>query len=207
MDVKFYATTSANLPDLPVVNGQLIYLEDKESAFYDMGNSRRALSGVKLVSSLPVTGQQDILYTLIDDDGRATASIWNPTTSGYVALSGQIATTASVGLVKPDGTTITIGSDGTISCHAEVTSLPASSITYDNSASGTTAVNAQGALDELASGVDAAANAADAAQGDATSALSQLSTLTGTTLPALISRLEAVEAVAAIALTTEGTSS
>lgn len=202
MDVKFYATTSAKLPTLPIVNGQLIYLEDKEAAYYDMGNSRNPISGVRLVSTLPATGQKDILYAVIDSNGNATASIWDPTTSTFKPLSGQIATTSSIGLVKPDGTTITITNDGTISCHAEVTSLPASSITYDNTASGTTATTAQGALDELAATLSQVSTIANGAASDADSALRGLGTL-GDTVDSLITRIVALEAVAARAIITE----
>lgn len=203
MDVRFYATTSAKLPTLPVVNGQLIYLEDKEASYYDMGNSRHPLSGVKFVPSLTGTGQENMLYVVIDNQGHATASVWDSTSSSYLPLTGQIATTTSIGLVKPDGTTITITNDGTISCHAEVTSLAASAITYDNTASGTTATNAQDALDEIVSDVDSVSSVANSAASDADQALRGVGTI-NETLESMEARLQAVEAVAAIALTTEG---
>lgn len=203
MDVKFYATTSSRLPSLPVINGQLIYLEDIDASYYDMGNSRHPISGVRLVSALPSTGQQaNMLYVVIDQGGTAKASVWDSTSQTYKSLSSDIATTANAGLVKPDGTTITISNDGTISCHAEVTSLPATAITYDNTTSGTTATNAQGALDEIAAGVDDAADKATGAQQDADYALTQLGTVIST-IEAMETRLQAVEAIAARALITE----
>lgn len=203
MDVKFYTTTSAKLPTLPVVNGQLIYLEDKEAAFYDMGSSRHTISGVKQVTALPSTGQANILYVRIDNDGNALASIWDDGSVGYKSVGGAIATTATLGVVKPDGTTITVSADGTISTHLEVTSLPASSITYDNTTSGTTATDAQGALDEIAALAASAYSLADTANTSASTALAQLETLFNTTLPALVTRIESLEATAARALITE----
>ena len=210
MDVRFYTTTSANLPSLSIANGQLIYLSDKDAAYYDMGGSRRPLSSMRLVDELPEVGQRDIFYVVIDSStGYANASIWDPTNSEYVPVSGQLATTSQVGLVKPDGSTIQIGSDGTISSHAEVTTLPASAITYDNQTSGYASTAVQGALDEAA-GVAAsalanaanAATAASAAQSTADGAAANASTALAM-ISALTARIEALEAVAEIALTTE----
>lgn len=174
MDVKFFTTTSAKLPSLAIANGQLIYLEDKDAGYYDMGGYRRPLSGMRLVSELPTVGQSDIIYVLINSaTGHADASIWNSATAAYVPLTGYVATTSTVGLVKPDGTTITISQDGTISCHAEVTSLPASAITYNNTQSGLVAQQAQAAIDELSGSVTSAiatANSANTAAANASTA-------------------------------------
>ena len=202
MDVKFYTTTSAKLPTLPIVNGQLIYLEDKDSGYYDMGNSRHYMSGVRLVSTLPSTGAKDVLYIQIDNSGRATSSVWDETTSQFVSLSGQIATTTDVGVVKPDGTTITIDSNGTISSHEAVQSLPASSITYDNTTSGTTATNAQDALDEISGVANQGLDTAQIAVANASTALNRLDAM-DSVVSDILTRLAAVEAVANRALITE----
>lgn len=210
MDVRFYTTTSSKLPSLTIANGQLIYLSDKDAAYYDMGGSRRPLSGMRLVQQLPEVGQQDIIYVVIDSStGYANASIWDSSTSQYVPVSGKLATVAQVGLVKPDGTTITIDSNGTISCHAEVTTLPASSITYVNTTSGYASTAVQGALDEAA-GVAASAlanaasasSAASAAQSTADSAVASASTALAQ-ISALAARVADLEAVAARAIITE----
>lgn len=151
MDVRFISTTSSQLPSLTVANGQLIYLADKDAAYYDMGDLRRPLASMRVVSALPPSSsvQENVLYAVINAEGHADASIWDASSSTYVSLSGYKATASSLGLVQPDGTTITIDSNGVISCHAEVTTLPASSITYDNSDSGLTADDAQEAIDEV----------------------------------------------------------
>ena len=44
MQTKFVGTTSARLPQLSVVNGQLIFLTDTDGAYYDAGGQRRSLS-------------------------------------------------------------------------------------------------------------------------------------------------------------------
>ena len=219
MDVRFTTTTSSKLSQLTVTNGQLIYLSDQDAAYYDMGGQRKPLSSMRVVSSLPATSvaQEGILYAVIDSDGHADASLWSASRSEYVPLSGYVATATTVGLVKPDGTTITIDSNGTISCHPEVTSLPASSITYDNTSSGLTGDDAQEAIDEVlgvANDAAAAASTAISIANDASAsastavqiatAASEAAAAATTALAALETRLQAVEAVAAIALTTEG---
>ena len=219
MDVRFTTTTSSKLSQLTVTNGQLIYLSDQDAAYYDMGGQRKPLSSMRVVSSLPSTSvaQEGILYAVIDSDGHADASLWSASRAEYVPLSGYVATATAVGLVKPDGTTITIDANGTISCHPEVTTLPASSITYDNTTSGLTADDAQDAIDEVldiantaSSTASQAASDASAAQATASQASSDASAAQTAAsqaqqaVAALESRLQAVEAVAAIALTTEG---
>lgn len=163
MNVRFTTTTSAKLSDIEIINGQLIYLSDKDAAYYDMGNSRKPVSSVKIITSgdLPGTGQSDIIYIKINAAGRADAWVWNSATLSYAPLSGYLATTTNVGLVKPDGTTITISADGTLSSHPEVVTLPASSITYINTTSGLQSTEVQSAIDELSESSQAKLTAGD----------------------------------------------
>lgn len=165
MEVKFIATTSAKLSELSIVSGQLIYLSDLNATYYDMGTSRRLMSSMRLMPALPSTSiaQEGVLYGVVNAAGNIEASVWDASASTYRCLSGYKATTTSLGLVQPDGTTITVDANGVISCHAEVTSLPATSITYDNSVSGLTATNAQLAFDEIKSLTDDAAASASTA--------------------------------------------
>lgn len=165
MDVRFVATTSAKLSELSVVNGQLIYISDLNATYYDMGGTRRLMSSMRVVPALPSTSvaQEGVLYGVVNAAGHVDASIWDASASTYRSLSGYVATTSSLGLVKPDGTTITIDANGVISCHAEVTTLPGTAITYDNTTSGLSATNAQAAIDEVNTvAIDAAALATSA---------------------------------------------
>ena len=232
MDVRFIATTSDKLSRLSVVDGQLIYLSDLNATYYDMGSSRRLMSSMRLVSALPSTSvaQEGVLYGVVNAAGHVDATIWDSGASTYRSLSGYVATTSSLGLVKPDGTTITIDANGTISCHAEVTTLPASSITYDGTTAGLSATNSQAAIDEVATIANnasasassavsqaqaaaddaaAASTAASAAASDAAAASTAASAAAAqaaaatTAISSLDSRLQAVEAIAAIALTVE----
>ena len=207
MEVKFVSTSSTRLSELPILNGQLICLTDKNASFYDMGGSRRAITSVRIVSALPSTAdvQEGILYGLVDSQGAVDASIWDASASTYRTLSGgQVATASSLGIVQPDGTTITINSNGVISC----SSLPSSAVTYDNTTSGLAATNAQGAIDEvkvISSGAATLANSAQTTANAATSlAQEALTVAQGTTysIADLIQRVEQLENLADVALIT-----
>lgn len=145
MNVKFTLTTSARLPELSVTNGQLVYLQDLDEAYYDAGDERKRIGGVKKVSELPSTGREGTIYVVINASGKGDASIWDSTTSSFVPLTGYAATASSLGLVKPDGTSITIDSNGVISSVGG----SADHVTYDNTTSGLTATTVQSAIDEL----------------------------------------------------------
>ena len=114
MKVEYIATTSDKLSELSVVNGQLIYLSDIDASYYDMGGSRRPLSSMKLVSVLPSTSdaQENMIYGVVNASGNVDTYIWDASASTYRSLSGYVATTSSLGLVRPDGTTITIDANG-----------------------------------------------------------------------------------------------
>lgn len=47
--VKYIVTTSDAMDNIPIVDGQVICLSDRDGWFYDMGNSRREASGDKYV--------------------------------------------------------------------------------------------------------------------------------------------------------------
>ena len=109
MNVKFTLTTAEKLEDLAVTNGQLVYLQDLNEAYYDQNNDRKRIGAVEKVSSLPATGRDGTLYVVVNgESGRATPSIWDSTSSSYLSLGGEVATASSLGIVQPDNTTITI---------------------------------------------------------------------------------------------------
>lgn len=63
--IKYIKTTSANLDDLPIVNGQLIALTDTDGLYYDLDNVRHvAGSGA---GSITLEGLEDVdLSSLVD---------------------------------------------------------------------------------------------------------------------------------------------
>lgn len=215
MDVRYVATTSDKLSELAIVNGQLIYLSDLNATYYDMGNSRRLVSSMRIVSSLPSTSvaQEGVIYGVVNGAGRVDATVWDASASTFRQMTGYVATTSTLGLVKPDGTTIVIDSNGTIS--TQITAVPASVVTYDNTASGLSSTSAQLAIDEVAStasqaaasasnasDVAAAASTAAAAASTVASSALDLARQASTAIASMETRLQAVEAVASIALTT-----
>lgn len=130
MNVSYTLTTSAKLSNLPIVNGQLIYLQDVAETYYDDNGARKQISSVKVVSSLPESGRTGVLYAVPVSSGstQANAHVWDATNSQYVMVSSpvSIASTAVAGIVKPDGSSITITPDGTISAIGTTyASLPA----------------------------------------------------------------------------------
>lgn len=147
MNVKFTCTTSDKLSNILIHNGQLIYVTDSQEVYQDFNSARRKYTDVYFVNSIDgITGITGKLYVVISNSGKADAYVWNASTSTFVAISSPIATESVPGLVKPDGTTITIDSNGTISAVGG----QASSVTYDNTVSGLAATNVQTAVDEVA---------------------------------------------------------
>lgn len=62
MYVEFITTSSDNLRNVPVIDGQIIALSDKSGYYYDMGSTRHAVCAVEIVSKLPQSGQLNKLY-------------------------------------------------------------------------------------------------------------------------------------------------
>ena len=181
MDVRYIATTSGRLSELAIVDGQLIYLTDLNATYYDMGSSRRLVSSMRVVSSLPSTSvaQEGVIYGIVNGSGRIDAAIWDAGASTFRQMTGYVATTSSLGLVKPDGTTITIDSNGTISCQ-QITDLPADHVTYDNSETGLASTSVQGAIGDVKTIADNASSAASTALSTAQAATSTASTALST---------------------------
>ena len=50
--VKFIETTSANLSNLPVVNGQIIFVTDTELMYRDTASKRTLVSGTEVAMSV-----------------------------------------------------------------------------------------------------------------------------------------------------------
>lgn len=81
MDVKFYYTTAAKLASLPIVNGQIIALQDQVGYYYDMNSKRYRVNSVEQVAALPAQGVAGVIYISASPEGiytwNATNSTWN----------------------------------------------------------------------------------------------------------------------------------
>ena len=93
MDVKFLVTDNAGKEDVTIANGQLLAISDVDEFYYDMGNERHLVSGVRLVTTLPSEGQDGLIYIIISADGRATLSVWDSTNEVFITAAGQQLTT------------------------------------------------------------------------------------------------------------------
>lgn len=89
MNVQFTTTTSSKLDTLTITNGQIIALSDRAGYYYDMGGVRNAVSGVSVVSSLPASGQSNMIYVLNTASG-AVSYIWDSTESDYIEIGVDI---------------------------------------------------------------------------------------------------------------------
>lgn len=82
MYVEFITTSAAKLPNIPIVDGQIIALEDKSGYYYDMNNTRHNVAAVEVGSNLPKFGQLNTLYVCTDPIG---IYLWNGST--YIGIN------------------------------------------------------------------------------------------------------------------------
>lgn len=95
MDVKFITTTAAKLSTVPVADGQIIALSDKDAYYYDMGSIRHRASSTSHLTSLPATGQTDVLYVITSSEDVGIY-IWNDTSFECIS-SPNVDTTNTAG--------------------------------------------------------------------------------------------------------------
>lgn len=89
MDVLFTTTSSAKLNSIPVVNGQIIALNDKLGYYYDMGSIRRRINQIEFVDSDPPSGKglSEILYV---NSKTFKSYIWSDSIAGYEQLGADV---------------------------------------------------------------------------------------------------------------------
>lgn len=86
----FLTTSSAKLSSIPVVDGQVIALADKNAWFYDMGSTRHAVGGNEYYDgSLPDVGMEDVLYILTQAGADSGFYIWADDKFVKVSSSGD----------------------------------------------------------------------------------------------------------------------
>lgn len=79
MDVTYITVKANKLATIPIVDGQIITLSDKDALFYDMEGTRRPVSGQKIVSTLPTDPDEiypDSLYIALGGPDQGI-HIWN----------------------------------------------------------------------------------------------------------------------------------
>ena len=144
--VVFLRDTTNNIANIPIVDGQIILSTDENFIYLDNGNRRIQYknngisSGVQYDNTTSGLAGEDV-QSAIDELSDRT----------------QIATTSKAGIVKPDGTSITINSSGKISAQSQT----ASTVSYSNTSSGLSSNKVQGAIDELKSLIDQLSDVVD----------------------------------------------
>lgn len=135
-NVIFRRDTTANIANIPIVDGQILLSTDDNFIYLDNGNQRiqyrnnGTSSGVTYINTTSGLSADDV-QDAIDELAERT----------------QVATSSRLGIVKPDGDTITIDSNGVLTGNRG----SADSITYSNTVSELESTNVQGAIDELKS--------------------------------------------------------
>lgn len=102
----FLTTSSAKLSSIPIVDGQVIALADRNAWFYDMGGTRHPVGGNEYYDgSLPEVGSDDVLYILTDAGADSGLYIWvddkfvKVTSSGDPFVGATSGEKGSAGLV------------------------------------------------------------------------------------------------------------
>lgn len=72
MDVRYITVKLDRLHTIPVVDGQLIAVEDIDMYLYDMGGVRRTTSGQMHVTELPESGQQNMVYIVTSEEDKVS---------------------------------------------------------------------------------------------------------------------------------------
>ena len=136
--VTFIRNTTENIANIPIVDGQIILSTDENFIYLDNGNQRIQYRNNGIASGIQYSNTSSGLSA--DDVQEAIDEVAGKT---------KVATTNRLGIVKPDGTSISINAQGVLS-----TSHTASGTSYNNSSSGMVANNVQAAIDELKTMID-----------------------------------------------------
>lgn len=88
MDVKFVTVRSSTLNSVPVVDGQLIALEDLNGLYYDMNSVRYRVSGVRVASSVSGTGQDNEICVVPEGENQGVY-VWDSVSKSYVLVANK----------------------------------------------------------------------------------------------------------------------
>lgn len=88
MDVEFISVSKEKLDTVPIIDGQIIAVDNKDECYYDIHGIRRSVGGQLLVKSLPEQGRDNILYVVNDssDKSKSGLFIWDSATNSYCPI-------------------------------------------------------------------------------------------------------------------------
>lgn len=88
MDVKFVTVRASNVNSVPVVDGQIVVLEDSNGFFYDMNSSRYEVSRIRVSSEVSGVGKDgEVLVVSTGED--AGVYFWDDSESAYVLVANK----------------------------------------------------------------------------------------------------------------------
>lgn len=88
MDVKFVTVRRSNLNSVPVVDGQVIVVEDANGFYYDMNSQRYRVSAVRVMPQLTGIGNPDEVVVVTSGENPGVY-YWDDNKSSYVLLANK----------------------------------------------------------------------------------------------------------------------
>lgn len=88
MDVKFITVRQKNINTVPIVDGQIVALEDHNGFYYDMNSSRYKVSALTVSSELSGVGREEEIYVLTQGENPGIY-IWDPNSNAYVLIANK----------------------------------------------------------------------------------------------------------------------
>lgn len=90
-NISHSVTAYANLSQLPIVEGQMTFVSDKNTICYDIGGVRHYTGSIELVTELPPieSAQVNVIYAVDDGSGSLESMVLDPTANEYKQLSGN----------------------------------------------------------------------------------------------------------------------
>ena len=138
-NVIFRRDTTANIANIPIVDGQILLSTDDNFIYLDNGNQR-------------IQYRNNGTSGGVTYDNTSSGLSGNDVQEAIDELAGRtgIATTSKLGIVKPDGDTIVINGNGVLVATID----SAGEISYSNTTSELDATNVQAGIDELKGLID-----------------------------------------------------
>lgn len=89
MDVKFISVAKNNVNTVPVIDGQVIAVQDRNGLYYDMNSVRRNVRGVSVVRDLSSAGDPECLYALASNSSQDGIYIWDEANKAYTLIASK----------------------------------------------------------------------------------------------------------------------
>lgn len=101
MDVKFTTVAKMNLNTVPIIDGQIVAIQDANAMYYDMNSKRRQIGAVSVCEALSGTGDtgQAVIVTGGQEPG---IYVWDEVTKSYMIIANKDTDTYMTFIKKMD---------------------------------------------------------------------------------------------------------